>query len=156
MDYFLDIIIPKKEIETVKLNEKLLEWGEGVYSCSPPQYISDSDIVFEQIEDVQYLNKIIGEELTNDTIVLHLKSDILYDLEYAVNNHKSILEENVLLKFLNKLIELSQFYILMAREDEKVKEYYKISTKEEISIRLSDSLRWSNPKDVLLFKKRED
>jgi hypothetical protein len=156
MDYFLDIIIPKKEIETVKLNEKLLEWGEGVYSCSPPQYISDSDIVFEQIEDVQYLNKIIGEELTNDTIVLHLKSDILYDLEYAVNNPESVLEENVLLKFLNKLIELSQFYILMAREDEKVKEYYKISTKEEISIRLSDSLRWSNPKDVLLFKKRED
>lgn len=156
MDYFLDIIIPKKEIETVKLNEKLLEWGEGVYSCSPPQYISDSDIVFEQIEDVQYLNKIIGEELTNDTIVLHLKSDILYDLEYAVNNPESVLEENVLLKFLNKLIELSQFYILMVREDEKVKEYYKISTKEEISIRLSDSLRWSNPKDVLLFKKRED
>ena len=122
MDYFLDIIIPKKEIETVKLNEKLLEWGEGVYSCSPPQYISDSDIVFEQIEDVQYLNKIIGEELTNDTIVLHLKSDILYDLEYAVNNPESVLEENVLLKFLNKLIELSQFYILMARDDEKVKE----------------------------------
>ena len=156
MDYFLDIIIPKKEIETVKLNEKLLKWGEDVYSCSPPQYISDSDIVFEQIEDVQYLNKIIGEELTNDTIVLHLKSDILYDQEYAVNNPESVLEENVLLIFLNKLIELSQFYILMVREDEKVKEYYKISTKEEISIRLSDSLRWSNPKDVLLFKKRED
>lgn len=156
MDYFLDIIIPKKEIETVKLNEKLLKWGEDVYSCSPTQYISDSDIVFEQIEDVQYLNKIIGEELTNDTIVLHLKSDILYDLEYAVNNPESVLEENVLLIFLNKLIELSQFYILMVREDEKVKEYYKISTKEEISIRLSDSLRWSNPKDVLLFKKRED
>ena len=156
MYYFLDIIIPKKEIETVKLNEKLLKWGEDVYSCSPPQYISDSDIVFEQIEDVQYLNKIIGEELTNDTIVLHLKSDILYDLEYAVNNPESVLEENVLLIFLNKLIELSQFYILMVREDEKVKEYYKISTKEEISIRLSDSLRWSNPKDVLLFKKRED
>ena len=156
MDYFLDIIIPKKEIETVKLNEKLLEWGEGVYSCSPPQYISDSDIVFEQIEDVQYLNKIIGEELTNDTIVLHLKSDILYDLEYAVNNPESVLEENVLLNFLNRLIELSQFYILMVREDENVKEYYEISTKEEISIRLSDSLRWSNPKDVLLFKKRED
>lgn len=156
MDYFLDIIIPKKEMETVKLNEKLSEWGEVVCSCNPPQYISDSDIIFEQIEDVQYFNKIIGEELTNDIIVLHLKSDVLYDLEYAVNNHESILEENVLLKFLNSLIGLSQFYILMVREDENVKEYYKISTKEEISIRLSDSLRWSNPKDVLLFKKREN
>ena len=156
MDYFLDIIIPKKEMEIVNLNEKLFEWGEVVCSCNPPQYISDSDIIFEQIEDVQYFNKIIGEELTNDIIVLHLKSDVLYDLEYAVNNHESILEENVLLKFLNSLIGLSQFYILMVREDENVKEYYKISTKEEISIRLSDSLRWSNPKDVLLFKKREN
>lgn len=155
MDYFLDIIIPKKEIEIVKLNEKLFIWEEGVYSCNPPQYISDFDIIFEQIEDVQYFSKIVGEELTDDVIVLHLKSDILFDLEYAVNNHKSILEENILLNFLNRLIELSQFYILMVREDENVKEYYEISTKEEISMRLSDSLRWSNPKDVLLFKKKE-
>ncbi len=155
MDYFLDILIPKKELGTVKLNEKLFEWGEGGYSYYPPQYISDSDIIFEQIEDVQYFNKIIGEELTDDTIVLHLKSDIFYDLEYAVNNFELKLEENLLLKFLNKLIELSYFYILMVREDENIKESYIISTKEEINIRLSDSLRWSNPKDVLLFKKRE-
>lgn len=155
MDYFLDIIIPKKETEIVKLNEKLFVWGERVCSCNPPQYISDSNIIFEQIEDVQYFSKIIGEELTDETIVLHLKSDILFDLENAVNNHESILEENVLLNFLNKLIELSQFYILMVREDENVKEYYKISTKKEISIRLCDSLKWSNPKDVLLFKKKQ-
>ena len=155
MDYFLDILIPKKELGTVKLNEKLFEWGEGGYSYYPPQYISDSDIIFEQIEDVQYFNKIIGEELTDDTIVLHLKSDIFYDLEYAVNNFELKLEENLLLKFLNKLIELSYFYILMVREDENIKESYIISTKEEINIRLSDSLRWFNPKDVLLFKKRE-
>ena len=153
MDYFLDILIPKKELGTVKLNEKLFEWGEGGYSYYPPQYISDSDIIFEQIEDVQYFNKIIGEELTDDTIVLHLKSDIFYDLEYAVNNFELKLEENLLLKFLNKLIELSYFYILMVREDENIKESYIISTKEEISIRLSDSLRWSNPKDVLLDRK---
>ena len=155
MDYFLDILIPKKELGTVKLNEKLFEWGEGGYSYYPPQYISDSDIIFEQIEDVQYFSKIVGEELTDDTIVLHLKSDIFYDLEYAVNNFELKLEENLLLKFLNKLIELSYFYILMVREDENIKESYIISTKEEINIRLSDSLRWSNPKDVLLFKKRE-
>ena len=43
----------------------------------------------------------------------------------------------------------------MVREDENVKEYYNISTKEELSLRLSDSLRWSNPKDVLLFKKKK-
>lgn len=156
MDYSLDIVIPKNEIEIVKLNEKLFEWEGDVYSCNPPQYVSDSGIVFEQIEDVRYFNKIIGEELTNDIIVLHLKSDLLLDLECVVNNNESVLEENVLLNFLKKLIKLSQFYILMVREDENVKEYFKISTKEEIKIKLSDSLRWSNPKDVLLFKEKEN
>lgn len=155
MDYVLDIIIPWKELETVKLNEKQIEWGGGVYSCDPPQYISDSGIIFEQIEDVQYFNKIIGEELTADSVVLHLKSDIFSYLEYAVNDHESISEENVLLNFLNRLIGLSQFILLMVREDEKVKECYGISSEEEIRIRLSDSLKWSDPKDVLLYKKKE-
>lgn len=156
MDYILDIIIPKKEIETVKLTEKLFEWEEDVYSCNPPQYVSESGIIFEQIEDIQYFNEIIGEEFSNDNIILHLKSDILYNLEYAINNRESISEENILLVFLNQLFDVSQFYILLFREDENIKDYYRISTKEEISIRLSDCLSWSSPKDVILFKKKEN
>ena len=155
MDYVLDIISPKKEIETVKLNEKLIEWGGNTYSCEPPQYVTDTDITFDQIENVQYFNKIIGGEPKNDTIVLHLKKDILFDLEYVINNDESTLEENKLFKFLNELIKLSEFYILMIREDENVKERYRISTEEEIRARLSDSLRWSDPKDVLIYKKME-
>ena len=161
----------KVVVETISKEVKKIirQLKKSEISCFsiPEEYRNDKNII--DIERKLGMRKVgrrgydvirntffVEEELTNDTIVLHLKSDILYDLEYAVNNPESVLEENVLLIFLNKLIELSQFYILMVREDEKVKEYYKISTKEEISIRLSDSLRWSNPKDVLLFKKRED
>ena len=153
MDYVLDIIIPKKEIESVELNEKMIEWGNYVYSFEPPQYITDSNIIFEQIENTQYFSKMVEEEFTDDIIVLGLKSEMLYDLEYAVNNDKSMLEQNILLIFLHKLFKLSEFYILLVREDEKVKERYEVVTKEEMSIRLFESLKWSNPKDVLLFKK---
>lgn len=152
MDYVLDIIIPKKELEIVNMNEKLIEWGDSVYSCEPPQYITDSNIIFEQVENTQYYNRIVGEKITNDTIVLHLKNDILFDLEYAVNNAEATLEKNELYIFLEELFRLSKFYILLVREDEKVKEWYKIATKEEIGARLSNSLRWSDPKDILLFK----
>ena len=154
MDYTLDIIIPKEEAETVKLYEKQINWGNNFYSCEPPQYITDSNIVFEQINSLPYFKDIIGDELPNDSIVLYLKSDILFDLEYAVNNNVA-LEENRLLIFLNRLFELSYFYIFMVQEDEKVKEQYRIVKKEEIYMRLSESLRWSNPKDILLFKKNE-
>lgn len=153
MDYVLDIIIPRQEIQTVNLNEKLIEWGDNVYSCEPPLYETDTNIIFEKIEDIQYFNKVIGKELKDDTIVLHLKSDIFFDLQYDLNNSDAMLEKNILFDFLTKLIKLSEFYILMVREDETVKECYSISTKEEISIRLSDSLKWTNPKDILLFKK---
>ena len=153
MDYVLDIIIPKKEIESVELNEKMIEWGNYVYSFEPPQYITDSNIIFEQIENTQYFSKMVEEEFTDDIIVLGLKSEMLYDLEYAVNNDKSMLEQNILLIFLHKLFKLSEFYILLVREDEKVKERYEVVTKEEMNIRLFESLKWSNPKDVLLFKK---
>lgn len=153
MDYVLYIIIPKKEVETVKLNEKLIEWEDGVYPCEPPQYVTDSNIIFEQMQDIKYYSKIVGEELTNDTIILNLKSDILFDLEYSINSGDKTLEQNELFHFLNGLYRLNEFYIILVREDEKIKEQYRIVAKEEIAIRLSDCLRWSNPKDVLLFKK---
>lgn len=127
--------------------------SDNMQNVTSGKNLVDTNIIFEQIEDVQYFNKMIGKELKNDTIVLHLKSSILLDLEYAVNHDKSILEEDVLLTFLKRLIKLSEFYILMIREDENIKERYRISTKEEISVRLSDSLRWSNPKDILVYKK---
>ena len=155
MDYVLNILIPKNELETVNLKEELIEWGGNLYSCDPPLYITDSDIVFERIEDVRYFYEIVGEKLTNDIIALNLKSNILFELEYAVNNDVALLGKNTLFVFLNKLFKLSEFYIILVREDEKVKERYRIVAKEEISIRLSDSLRWSNPKDVLLFKKNQ-
>ncbi len=156
MDYVLNIILPKKEIKNARLKEKLIEWGENVYSCSPPRYVTNSNIIFEQVEDVQYFSNIIGEELTDSSIVLHLKSDIIFDLVYVINNNELALEENELLNFLSGLFDLSKFYILLIREDEKVKERYKIEAREDIGIRLFNSLKYSNPKDVLLYKEGID
>ena len=134
MDYILNIIIPKKEVEVVKLNEKLVTWADSVYSCEPPQYFTDSNIIFEKINDMKFYNKILGEELTDDTIILNLKSDMLFDLEYAVNRDETALEKNELLTFLMELYELSEFYILIVREDEKVKNDTELHHKKKLAL----------------------
>lgn len=154
MDYVLDIAIPKKEIEAVKLNEKLMEWGDSAYSCSPPQYITNSNIIFEQIEDVKYFEEIVGKKISNEIVLLNLRSDVLFELEYAINSDNKELEKNELFLFLISFYKLSEFYILLIREDEKIKERHRIFDKEEISIKLFDTLKWSNPKDILLFKEK--
>ncbi|RKJ60386.1 hypothetical protein [Roseburia sp. 1XD42-69] len=154
MDYVLDIAIPKKEIEAVKLNEKLMEWGDSAYSCSPPQYITNSNIIFEQIEDVKYFEEIVGKKISNEIVLLNLRSDVLFELEYAINSDNKELWKNELFLFLISFYKLSEFYILLIREDEKIKERHRIFDKEEISIKLFDTLKWSNPKDILLFKEK--
>ncbi len=154
MDYVLDIAIPRKEIEVVKLNEKLVEWGDSVYSCSPPQYLANSNIIFEQIEDVKYFEEIIGKKISNEIVLLNLRSDVLFELEYAINSDNKGLEKNELFLFLISFYKLSEFYILLIREDEKIKERHRIFDKKEISVKLFDSLKWSNPKDILLFKEK--
>ena len=130
MDYVLDIAIPKKEIEAVKLNEKLMEWGDSAYSCSPPQYITNSNIIFEQIEDVKYFEEIVGKKISNEIVLLNLRSDVLFELEYAINSDNKELWKNELFLFLISFYKLSEFYILLIREDEKIKERHRIFDKE--------------------------
>lgn len=152
MDYILNVIIPKKEIENIDLNEKLIEWEGHLYSCDPLRYITSSNIIFEQVENAQHFSTVIGKDLRDDTVILDLKSEILFDLEYSVNIDKARLKEDKLLAFLSGLFSLSRFFILLAREDEKVKQRYKVKKKEDISVRLYNSLKWSDPTDILLYK----
>ncbi len=46
------------------------------------------------------------------------------------------------------------FYILLKRDDEKVKKRQEIQLKEQLVKEICESLNWINPQDVLLFKMR--
>lgn len=153
MDFILDIIILKSEVEKVKLHERLIGWGDDIYQYDPPRYSTDSNIIFEQVNNLGYFEKEVGEVFNNDMIALTLKGNFLLELQYAINNTKLTLKENKLALFLCSLFNLNCFYILLMREDERVKRKYEIKEKEEIFAKLYESLNWSNPQDVLLVKR---
>ena len=150
MDFELDIIIPKEEIEIVELYEKKHEWGDETFSCNPPRYNIDTGLDFEQT-DLSYFEKYLDNIAASECIALHLKGDILRDLGYSVNHSIDIMNDTLIV-FLSRLLELSMFYIFLVREDEKVKEKYKVSDKEEIAMIISKCLNWDNPYDVLIYK----
>lgn len=152
MDYNLDIIISKQEIENAGLTEKFCEWNGEKCSYSPAQYVTNSNIEFEKIENIQYFSKISGIAMPRDVIALSLKSDILHDLEYDINSDVTKLMDNILFIFLVNLSKLNMFYIFLLREDENIKELHEIITDEEMCGVLRDSLNWTNPKDILMFK----
>lgn len=151
MDYMLDIIIPRAELENIRMREVLREWGGTAYSSSPKLFVSDSNIEFVEITELAYYDRILHFLVNEDLIVLHLKSHILYDLELFANKERQD-GENALLIFLKGLFRLSNFYILLIREDELIKKKFEISNEEELEIALLSSIKWDSPTDVLLYK----
>lgn len=152
MDYMLDIIIPRDELKIIGLMEVLREWGGEMYSSTPAMYVTDSNIEFMEDTDLSYYNRTLDLKIDKELIGLHLMSDILYDFELFANNQLRNTDDNTLLNFLKSLFGLSKFYILLIREDELVKEKYRISNLEEFESVLLNSVNWFSPTDVLLYK----
>lgn len=152
MDYILEIIVSEKEMKKVELSEKMVEWGESIYSYNPRQYETKSKIIFEQVENVKYYENMVGKNLGKDMIILTPKNRSIFDLEYDANQKASLIKANELAVFLDSLFQLEEFYIFLTRDDEQVKERYRIEGKGEIIDKLAESLNWLNPKDILLFK----
>lgn len=59
MDYMLDIIIPRAELDNIRMREVLREWGGTAYSSSPKLFVSDSNIEFVEITELAYYNRIL-------------------------------------------------------------------------------------------------
>ena len=152
MDYMLDIIIPKSEIEKSGLSEVLREWGGVMYSSTPAVYVTDSNIEFIEVTNLSYYSRLLDSKISDDLIALHLKSDILHDFECFANNQITQADENTLITFFKCLFGLSKFYILLIREDELIKGKYRISNVDELESILVNSVKWSSPADVLLYK----
>lgn len=153
MDYILEIIVSEKEMTKVELYEKTVEWGGGIYSYDPRRFETKSKIIFEQ---VKYYESKVRRKFGGDMVILVLKSSLLFDLEYDANQKGRLIEKNKLAIFLDSLFQLEEFYIFLTREDEIVKESYKIEEEGEVIDKLIEGLNWLNPKDILLYKRLDN
>ena len=111
MDFIVDIIIPKNDIEKVNVVEELIEWGGEKLSQDPPKYSYKSILIFHENEDSYYQRVLEGFD-TKKNIILTLEGQQLSELEFLINKQEQDLAENELLMFFNELYDrLDSFYI---------------------------------------------
>lgn len=151
MDYTLDIILPKQCIEQLGLKQVQHEWGGVMHPQD--KYVTSSYIEFYEVEDHEYYNRIVGFLDSDDFLYLYLKSDLLFELEFAVNRDGNQMNNNPLFGFLCKLADLPCFYLILAREDEPVSETIAINDADEMKQVLLECFNWSDPKDVMICKR---
>ena len=152
MDYELDLIIQKECLSKMQLTEVLHEWGGVMYPSVPAEYASSYGIYFYEVEDTEYFKRLMGKDISDSYIILHLKSGLIFELDYTINRNPDKLNENKLLSFIKDLSDLPEFYLLLVREDERISDVYEINTKEDIVQALMKCFDWNNPRDVLIYK----
>lgn len=149
MNYILDILLPKSEMNKINLSELLVEWGGEKFSQTPQKYTNNSKIFFTECTDKEYYERFLGTQYPiAQSIALHLEGTLL-DLELLINNKKDFLNNEVMI-LLTELIKLEKFAILLIRDEESIDKKYKISRKEELQTIIYDSLSWDNPKGVII------
>lgn len=120
-------------------------WSAQVCNCL--------EFVFWRSKWLGILQQIIEKSLLADRyLALCTRRDALKELEYIINNDPKKLKKNDMICFFTELIDLSEFYVFLLREDEGIKQCYTVKNKNEIISSLYNSLQWSNPTDILLTK----
>lgn len=155
MNSILDILVSKNEFDNLGLVELLSEWGDETFSKEPPQYTYNSKLFFHIDFNVEYYQRILGEDLNVlNFAVLTLEGDSLSDLELLINKKQLEKFDNELLVFINKLYDkLDSFCIFKFRDEEDIDNKY-IAKKVDKAIEIfCSSLKWESPEGIVIVKK---
>lgn len=157
MDFTLDVLLLKKELYKLNIKEFLFEWGGEKFSQDPPIYKDDTGLEFKEIQDLGYYTrcykKYIEDDLNvNQYISLTLCGDYISDLEFLINKKNSNSNADIILKFLEKLFELSTFAVFLIRDEEEIDSRYRIKTKDEFLNVFCNCLKWESPEGALITK----
>ena len=156
MDYTFDLLIPKIDLKKTKLVEILAEWGGEFFSQDPKKYKFESELIFREITEMNYYQKIIGNDFNvHNCVALYLEGNNLKELEWIVNNNQANkIKENELIKLISELYKtLNTFCIINKIDDECIdKKYFVTNVNEAIDI-FAISLKWTSPKGIVIIKK---
>lgn len=155
MDYILDILVPKKDIDKLGIEEMFVEWGGEEFSQDPKKFKYQTTLFFQEHKNLKYYEKILKADLKLfEFVALTLRGDSLSNLEFMVNRNKNYrLEENELINFIYKLYKVIDiFCILLLLNEDQIDEQYNIVNDEEAIKIFTKSLKWESPKGIIISK----
>lgn len=156
MDYLLIFLIPTSEFEKLNMEEILVEWGDEVFSQTPPKFRFNSHIILYEVFDKKYFeNKIQGNWKVTDYRVLAVEGNNLGELSIKVNNNKPI-DDDGLIIFLDKLCNsVNGYCILKPRDEEYFDKTYFLSKPSDIKDEFIKSLLWDKREGIIVVKNKE-
>ena len=155
MDFILDVIVLREQLQQMNINEVYFELEGEKLSQEPRKFEhNNSSLIFEELTD-DYYGNIISDYNDEKYIVLTLDSHILLELYDEINKNFDVKQNEVIL-FLNKLFsEFNNFYVVLFRDEEYIDEQYEISDSEEFTDLFCNALNKFSPRGIVVSKINE-
>ena len=155
MDFILDVIVLREQLQQMNINEVNFELKGEKLSQKPRKFEhNNSSLIFEELTD-DYYGNIISDYNDEKYIVLTLDSHILLELYDEINQDLDVKQNEVIL-FLNKLFsEFNNFYVALFRDEECIDEKYVISDYEEFTDLFCNALNRFTPRGIVVSKINE-
>lgn len=140
MDYSIVLKIKLDDIEKAGIMEELTGWGEEIVSYSPKR--------FRVYDNIQLI------ELETDTeaeCVIELKVvGMIRELELQANKKPEMLEDNNLMKLLERICCLDFFCIIIKEDDANIEEVFELDYNNchNIYKLILDALNWEKPRNI--------
>lgn len=151
MDFILDIILLRNELENLNIIEECIEWGGEMLSQEPPKYIYNSVLKFHESIDNYYQKKI--ENFDNEKyIILTLEGSQVSSLSGAINKGKDISQDDLMLFFNALYNKLDKFHIFLYKDEECIDREYVISDEKEFVVIFCSALNWLTPQGIAISK----
>lgn len=145
MEYDIDIVVKKRDLIKLELDEKTFSGNEGFLSDFPKRYRISENI--ELVESSYYTE-------SDQDIDLLVKGGI-EELCYDANNNKDRLINNLLIQVFEKVCELDYFQIIICDVDENIDENIELDKNADLNIcdLVVYTLDWDSPKNVKIYRK---
>lgn len=151
MDFIMDIIILRSELDKLNINEEYVEWGGERFSQEPRKYAYNIALKFYECKD-SYYQRVIEEYDGEKYIVLTLDEQKLSSLYDEINKGKDVMQDDLILFFNTLYNNLDKFHIFLYRDEECIDERYLINDVQKFVDLFCGSLNKMTPQGISVSK----
>lgn len=152
MDYILDVIVLRSELDKINLIEEYFEWGGEKLSQEPRKYTYNIALRFDECKD-DYYKRVIKDYDDEKFIILTLEAKNLSKLYNEINQDKDVMQDDLILFFKEFYNKLDEFYIFLYRDEECIDERYIINDVSKFLKLFCGSLSKLTPQGIAVSKK---
>ena len=157
MDFELVIIILKVDMNRLSIKEYLVEWGGELFSQDPAIYKEGTGLQLKLFDDAKYYNKYLMHELkTDEYIFLKAEWNDLNELYWFVHHDSDQLDGNKLLEFLQKVINLNEYYIFIDRDDDGTTKSCSVIDSKELRNVIANTFEFPENGGILITHANND